>query len=352
MATQVAEQKKGTKGRKDEGTKGIVNRQSSIVTRRLDKPAPEALPPVSSVLKSLAAEDHVLLERLLSDFPEYIDDGRISKGAADKLLFGVESKLVRKNATRFVRPHPVIGESKSRGSRIPTLSTEQEQLLFLRFNYARREVKRILDAASGKRLTAAQTRKLLAWGHRALVARSEIIRFNLALVLAMAKRTRLNGIDYNELISEGNIALLRSSEKFDCSRGYKFSTYACRAILKSFSRVAMRAGRHRVRFPVEFDPAMEKSDFLERKRIDIEADCVDELKRILVRNTADLNDVEQKVITERFALNCVPQEDPPAPKTLEEVGTLIGVTKERVRQIQNRALRKIRTALETEHLVA
>ncbi len=321
-------------------------------TRRNEKVPPTALPPAGSVVDSLPAEDQVLLTRLLSEPSEYIDDARLSKRGADKTLFGVETKLVERNAARFVRPTPVVQDKKSRGSRVPTLTTEQEQLLFLRFNYARREVLSILDAAACKRLTAAQTRKMLAWGHRALVARSEIVRFNLPLVLAMAKRTRLGGTDYNELISEGNVALLRSAEKFDCGRGYKFSTYACRAILKSFSRVAMRASRYRSRFPVEFDPIMEKSDFLDRKRVDVESDCVEELKNILVQNIADLNEVEQTVIKERFALDRARVLESPSPKTLEEVGVLIGVTKERVRQIQNKALAKIRSALESEYLVA
>ncbi len=311
-----------------------------------------ALPPAASVVERLSAEDQVLLTQLLTDVPEYIDAPQLSEPGADGSLFGVETKLSSRTATRFVRPLPVVQGSAKRSSRVPTLTTPQEQLLFLRFNYARRAIKGMLDSAAGKRLTPPQTRKLLAWGHRALALRSEIVRFNLPLVLAMAKRTRLNSIDYNELISEGNVALLRSAEKFDCSRGYKFSTYACRAILKSFSRVAMRASRYRVHFPVEFDPAMEKSDYLDRKRTDHEADCVDELKNILVQNIADLSDVERKVIRERFALEHTAYPEPPTPKTLEEVGTLIGVTKERVRQIQNRALQKIRSALEAEYLVA
>ncbi len=322
------------------------------VPRRNEKVPPTALPPVASVVESLPAEDQVLLTRLLSEPTEYIGDDRLLPRGADKTLFGVETKFLERNATRFVRPASVVCEKKTRGSRVPTLTTDQEQLLFLRFNYARREVLAILDASAEKRLTAAQTRKMLAWGHRALVARSEIVRFNLPLVLAMAKRTRLGGTDYNELISEGNVALLRSSEKFDCSRGYKFSTYACRAILKSFSRVAMRASRYRSRFPVEFDPSMERSDFLESKRTDVESDCVEELKNILVNNVADLNDVERTVIKERFALDRARVLEKPSPKTLEEVGLLIGVTKERVRQIQNKALAKIRSALETEYLVA
>lgn len=316
--------------------------------------AKRPLPPSAAVVDSLSAQDQVLLTQLLCEEAEFVEDPRLALPGADKAFFGVETQFVSRNATRFTAPTCLLAANiKKRTARVPTLTGEQERTLFLRFNLARREVKLILDASAGKALTAATTRKLLAWGHRALIARSEIVRFNLPLVLAMAKRTRLNGIDYNELISEGNVALLRSAEKFDCNRGFKFSTYACRAILKSFSRVAMRASRYRTHFPVEFDPTMEKSDYIDRKRVDIELDCVDELKKILVRNSAELNDVEQKVIKERFAID--PVLAPGAtqgPKTLEEVGVLIGVTKERVRQIQNRALAKIRGVLETEYLVA
>ncbi len=195
------------------------------------------------------------------------------------------------------------------------------------------------------------TRELLAWWHRTWEVRSEIVQVNVPLVLAMAKRTRLNSIDFNELVSEGNMALLRSVDKFDCSRGFKFSTYSCRAILKSFSRVAMRVSRYRGRFPTEFDPALEQDTYLEDKRQDVELDCVDELKAILLRNQADLSEIEQTVIRERFALSSLSPEST-SPKTLEEVGLIIGVTKERVRQIQNKALQKIKQALEDRYLAA
>ena len=81
------------------------------------------------------------------------------------------------------------------------------------------------------------------------------------------------------MVSEGNMALLRSVEKFDCARGFKFSTYSCRAILKAFSRVAMRVSRYCGQFPTEFDPAMERSDHIDHLRQGVESDCVDELKR-------------------------------------------------------------------------
>ena len=149
------------------------------------------------------------------------------------------------------------------------------------------------------------------------------------------------------------MALLRSVDKFDTGRGFKFSTYACRAILKSFSRVAMRASRYRGHFPTEFDPALERGDQLERKREEIESECVDELKSILGRNTAELNEVEQRVIRARFALDRTPLDDDSSrPKTLQQVGLMIGVTKERVRQIQNKALVKLRAVLETDALAS
>ena len=185
------------------------------------------------------------------------------------------------------------------------------------------------------------------WDRLFRQTRSDIVRINIALVLAMARRTKLTGVDYSELVSEGNMALLRSVDKFDCSRGFKFSTYACRAILKSFSRVATRTARYRGHFPTEFDPTLEKSHHVENRRVGVEADCVDELKVILGQNLARLNDVEERVIRARFAIDDeVDEVDVAKGKTLEQVGEMIGVTKERIRQIQNKALEKLRRALE------
>jgi RNA polymerase primary sigma factor len=108
----------------------------------------------------------------------------------------------------------------------------------------------------------------------------------------------------------------------------------------------MRNGRYRNRFPVEFEPSLERSDHLERQRQRQEGDVVEQIAVILAENRAALNDMEQQVIRERFAIKPAAAED--VTKTLEQVGQMIGVTKERVRQIQNRALRKLRTALEED----
>ena len=218
----------------------------------------------------------------------------------------------------------------------------EERLMFLRFNYSKLRLCKIQRLIKKSGLTRKRAQDFLFWHRRFEHFREYLVRTNLALVLAMAKRTRLGDVDFAEIVSEGNMALIRAVDKFNVDRGFKFSTYACRAILKAFSRTALKSSRHRTRFPVEFEPEMEKSDWQDRRRDAVEEDCIDELKAIVDRNLADLSQVEETVIRRRF--NWKQAEENPL--TLEEVGQIIGVTKERVRQIQNKALAKIRAVLE------
>jgi RNA polymerase sigma factor (sigma-70 family) len=219
---------------------------------------------------------------------------------------------------------------------------DEERMMFLRFNYAKLRLGKLQRLIKKDGLSRKRGEDFLFWHRRFEHFREYLVRTNLALVLAMAKRTRLGDVDFAEIVSEGNMALIRAVDKFNVDRGFKFSTYACRAILKAFSRTAQKSSRHRTRFPVEFEPEMEKSDWADRRRDAVEEDCIDELKAIVDRNLADLSQVEETVIRRRFNWK---QEDE-SPLTLEEVGQIIGVTKERVRQIQNKALLKIRTVME------
>lgn len=307
--------------------------------------------PVASVLNRMSSEDRTRLERLLTEPIEYLKHPCFSKAKTVKELFGKDVGTER--ATRpWSNSADAVPGLIDAAIKQKTLTTAQEQRLFLRLNYARYRMSRLFDAFEKKRLTARAAQELLWWHEQAAIARAEIVQANLPLVLAMAKRTRMGNIDFAELISEGNMALLRSVDKFDCGRGFKFSTYACRAILKSFSRVAVRTSRYRGRFPTDFDPALEKSDYLEQQREDVEAGCVEQLRGILSRNSADLNEVEVKVLQARFALSQVVGDSQYVPQTLEQVGMMIGVTKERVRQIQNRALAKLREKLQDDFLAA
>ena len=222
------------------------------------------------------------------------------------------------------------------------MSAKEERVMFLRFNFAKRKLIQLQNRVKRDGLTKETAEEVVEWHRRFEHFREYLVRTNLALVLAMAKRVRLGDVDFAEVVSEGNMALIRAVEKFNVERGFKFSTYACRAILKAFSRTALKSNRYRSRFPVEFEPDLEKSDWSDKKRDQVEEECIDELKTIVDKNMADLSDVEQTVIRRRFNW----QEAESTPLTLEQVGKIIGVTKERVRQIQNKALAKIKAKME------
>ena len=137
------------------------------------------------------------------------------------------------------------------------------------------------------------------------------------------------------------MAVLRSVEKFDVSRGFKFSTYACRSILACFHRLAAKAQRFHQRFNVEFDPKLERSDFAERRHERQRSDSIDAIRDILGCNRAGLTAVERRVILERFPVLSERKR-----RTLSQVGQTVGLSNERVRQIEKDSLRKIRAAFE------
>lgn len=269
---------------------------------------------------------------------DYMDSPLYHKRGAEKELFSETEPQLPEIA--WYQP---TREDAVDSVQVPKLMTAaEERMQFYRFNFCKVRLTQLQRQARKDGLTKELADLIVEWHRRYEHYREYLVRTNLALVLAMAKRTRLGDVDFAEVVSEGNMALLRAVEKFNVDRGFKFSTYACRAILKAFSRTALKSSRYRMRFPVEFEPDLEKSDWADKRRDQVEEDCLDELRAIVDRNLADLSSVEQTVIRRRF--NWQQKDD--SPLTLEEVGQIIGVTKERVRQIQNKALAKIRTIME------
>lgn len=298
----------------------------------------------------LSPEESMELKALLGEPMGFVVNEAFPKANAYKKLFEDAPEIPRPNISWY---HPVMEdlstERNLRSAVNVVLSAKQEQALFLQFNYARYRVSKVQKDIGDKPLSNEQTRELLHWARLASKLRDQIAQSNLALVLAMAKRVRHSEMDFADLISEGNMALLRAIDKFDVARGFKFSTYACRAILKAFSRSGMKHSQYRQLFPTDFDPALERSDHQRRRYDGHETECADEVLRIVQTNRAELTDVEQAVISHRFALNRRGQDDT-SPLTLEQVGQIVGLTKERVRQIQNKALEKIRKTLEAQYI--
>jgi RNA polymerase sigma factor (sigma-70 family) len=281
------------------------------------------------------------VETLLLENYAFMDSPMYQQAGVEKNLFSFDVEPVLPK-TSWYQPtrDEAIEETMSQAPQL--MSAAEERLMFYRYNYCKFRLSQLKATIEQNGLTLAAANDFLEWHRKFEHFREYLVRTNLALVLAMAKRTRLGDIDFAEIVSEGNMALLRAVDKFNVDRGFKFSTYACRAILKAFSRTAMKSSRHRTRFPVEFEPDLEKSDWADRRRDAVEEDCIDELKAIVDRNLADLSNVEQTVIRRRFNWEQADE----SPLTLEEVGQIIGVTKERVRQIQNKALVKIRNVME------
>ena len=140
------------------------------------------------------------------------------------------------------------------------------------------------------------------------------------------------------------MSLIRAVEKFDCGRGNKFSTYASWAIMKNFARTIPGEFKHRDRFRTSHDEMFlattdERTDQYEQESAQSLRER--QIDRILSR----LDEREQKIIISRFGLDYRQE-----PQTLKEVGAEMGVTKERVRQIEARALNKLRMAVAEERI--
>ncbi|HEX4124461.1 MAG TPA: sigma-70 family RNA polymerase sigma factor [Tepidisphaeraceae bacterium] len=295
---------------------------------------PVRQPPIPRALRATA-------ERLLEVAYPFMDSPIFKRRDIEQELFGfdIEPQLP---LTSWYQPTRDDATDPGTTGAPQLMKADEERLMFLRFNFAKLRLGRLQRLIRKSGLTRSRAEQVVEWHRRFEHFREYLVRTNLALVLAMAKRTRLGDVDFAEIVSEGNMALIRAVDKFNVDRGFKFSTYACRAILKAFSRTALKSSRHRTRFPVEFEPDMERSDWADKRRDAVEEDCLDELRAIVDRNLADLSSVEETVIRRRFNW----QQDEESSLTLEEVGQIIGVTKERVRQIQNKALAKIRNVME------
>lgn len=313
-----------------------LSRRSRRPEARLRKLNPSARLPLAVGLRDFTEFERSRLLQIISRPLECVFDPRFSRSNAGDAFAPAE---ITNQLLEEIRPQ--VDSTRK------TLSAADEQTYFLRYNYARYRMVRILEEHRGSRLSSAAARELIKWDEVARRLCDDIVQANLGLIPTMIERSRVNGMEFAELISEGQYALLRSVEKFDCSRGFKFSTYACRSILTAIARSVALLARHRSHFPMEFDPDFQSPDLLEMREAFDDEDTVRALSAVLKSNRADLTRTEKKILSERFGFDSrLAGDKDAAPKTLREIASIFGVTKERVRQIQNRALEKIRNALE------
>jgi RNA polymerase primary sigma factor len=232
-------------------------------------------------------------------------------------------------------------------------------------------------------------------------AKQTLITANLRLVIKMAKRYSNQGLSFQDLIEEGNLGLIKASEKFNWRRGFKFSTYATWWIRQAITRTISNHSRT-VRVPVHISEDINRMERVFRdlthkfgrepnllelsKATKLNYEKIYKLQRLAQKNISleipisdvansksigdfvedknetspeqnmfgqlvtekikkilsALNEKEQKVILMRFGF------EENQPKTLEQTGSILGVTRERIRQIEEKALQKIRGLMKAQ----
>src|SRR4051812_13023373 len=278
--------------------------------------------------------------------------------------------------------------------KVPLLTAEQEVTLAKAIEDGEAATKELETATNGKRPSSDKLAELRRVERAGQLAKKKLIEANLRLVVSIAKRYVGRGMLFLDLIQEGNLGLMRAVEKFDYTKGFKFSTYATWWIRQAITRAIADQART-IRIPVhmvesinkvhrvqrqmlqelEREPTIEEladkvgmtsarvreimrisqdplsldspvgeeddsnlADFIE----DAQAEAPAEIAARMMLNSAvlealgELNEREQQVVRLRFGL-----EDGQA-RTLEEVGKEFGVTRERIRQIESKTLAKLR----------
>jgi RNA polymerase primary sigma factor len=146
-------------------------------------------------------------------------------------------------------------------------------------------------------------------------------------------------LDEDDMLSEAMYALTRAVDRFNPWRGFKFSTYACNVIARAIMRRGKQESNYRRLFPVQHDVLFEGSSGTPDAGREL---YVERLHGVLEQNLGELTDLETTILSHRFL------GDRESRLTFQEIGEEVGLSKERVRQIQNVALNKLRVVLDSD----
>ena len=216
------------------------------------------------------------------------------------------------------------------------LSKDEEQFYFRRMNWLKFRAATARGRLDRGRATVRQIDQIEGWLTEAETVKAILITSNLRLVVSIAKKFVDASWSFDELVSEGNVALMRAVEKFNFALGNRFSTYATYAVQRHFFRLSHRGRQFRKRFVADDDALRDRVEAAPASEY-CSAEQIDVLKGLFARFLDDLEPRERKIVVARFGFDGKP------PRTFRELGSQMGVCKERIRQIQTRAMEKLRS---------
>jgi len=220
----------------------------------------------------------------------------------------------------------------------PLLTREQEFHLFRKMNYLKFKASKLVALLDPERPDPRLLDQIEQFCQQSVEVRNEIIRANLRLVVAMTKRYARSNQPLFELVSDGNVSLMRAVEKFDYARGIRFSTYATCAIIRNFAQAIACEFRDRARFRNAGDVLFQSvPDWRIHPQTEEAAQRQREVE--IARLLEELDDRERQIIRWHYGLNFGCQ-----PMTLKDLGSELGISKERIRQLEARAIAKLRQA--------
>jgi RNA polymerase primary sigma factor len=285
---------------------------------------------------------------LLAKKIEFAPSDDFLKDDAEETILAEPLELEEKPHMIPIEPFEFAGESLlPEYMRIlkdtPVLSREREIELFRRYNYLKflAHKKRIgMRPTNASGITLRQIESHLT---EAEEIRRRIVEANLRLVISIAAKHTGAGMDFTELVSKGNFALINAVEEFDYTKGFRFGRLASLNIAKEYAKLSGQSVR-RIR-----TKAGSRQEIKRRFETTLARDVASSEKsrrslNQIIKN--ELNEREQYIIMNRFGLVGSPIRK--ETKTLKQIGEDLGLTKERIRQIELIALQKLRQSLSSE----
>jgi RNA polymerase sigma factor (sigma-70 family) len=289
--------------------------------------------------------NEVRAQRLLDQPLDYINHPSFDDPSLEAEILGPmpghEDYEARKRAMRIPRDVPAELASLYE---LPLLNKEQEQHLFRQMNFLKHKLKKRRDGLDPARARTQDLKEIEDLQEQAQDVKDLLISANMRLVVSIAKRHSGQTDNFFELLSDGNMSLIRAVEKFDYSRGNKFSTYASWAIMKNFARSIPEEKHRRERYVTGHEDLFESAADNRTDEQEVVASAEQAARRVN-RLLEYLDPRERQIIRMRAGLD-----DNGKGMTLEEIGNEMGITKERVRQLNVRIMKKLRDIAHAEHM--